>query len=558
MIPLLPRLWRWAAVLLFLLFASLHLHTAAAKSPTWDEVGYLGLGAYLLTHGEWDVPAAGSHPPLAYYLHGLPALLFPIDWSTFDRAGRATGDLAALRAADLSRGNSLLLDPRYDGELLLLLCRSASLIAAGLLAILVVRWAALLGGRHAALAALLFMALSPNILAHSPLITADFTLAALFFAAVYAIRRLLAEPGRRGALLAGLAMGAASLTKLSGLLIIPVGLALAVWKLGTDRPPEEASRGLWRRLRAGAGPSGGPPMRLWGFAAMSFAAVILVAYQLDPTPYADVIRSQLSDLSTGHRAYLMGQISDRGWWYYYPVAFAVKTPLPTLVLVSMGIASLMRRGRQSRIELGFLVIPSVVFAGAFVLSSGKDIGLRYILPAYPFLFVLAGVGVADLVRARRSWRQALAVALCAWYCTGAARIHPDHLAYFNELVGGPANGHRYLADSNLDWGQDLKQLARFLRQNRTERVKLSYFGTVDPALYGLEYEWLPSFHLPAKGRVAAPFPPTGLVAVSVTNLVGVYMGMYGASGDIYGWLRDVEPIARIGYSINVYDLPVPP
>ncbi|MBM3278014.1 MAG: hypothetical protein FJY95_08025 [Candidatus Handelsmanbacteria bacterium] len=137
---------------------------------------------------------------------------------------------------------------------------------------------------------------------------------------------------------------------------------------------------------------------------------------------------------------------------------------------------------------------------------------------------------------------------------GTLRHHPDHLAFFNELVGGPDQRYHYLVDSNLDWGQDLKGLKEYLDERGIGRVKLSYFGTVDPALYGLEYEWLPSFHLPAPLGARAVLPTTGTIAISATNLVRVYLDGYGRGKGLLNWLLAYEPVARIGHSIFGYGI----
>lgn len=137
---------------------------------------------------------------------------------------------------------------------------------------------------------------------------------------------------------------------------------------------------------------------------------------------------------------------------------------------------------------------------------------------------------------------------------GTLRHHPDHLAFFNELVGGPDQRYHYLVDSNLDWGQDLKGLKEYLDERGIGRVKLSYFGTVDPALYGLEYEWLPSFHLPAPPGARAVLPTTGTIAISATNLVRVYLDGYGRGKGLLNWLLAYEPVARIGHSIFGYEI----
>ncbi|MFH1569273.1 MAG: hypothetical protein ABIL09_14860, partial [Gemmatimonadota bacterium] len=296
-------------------------------------------------------------------------------------------------------------------------------------------------------------------------------------------------------------------------------------------------------------------------AAAAATAAVWVAYGMDPRPYLDVFCSQLHDLGGGHRAYLMGSLSTRGWWYYYSVALALKTPIPTMLPAAAGAVGLWRRGPAVRLELAFLAGPVAVFAAAFTLSPGKDIGVRYLLPVYPFLYVLAGQAASaalDLGRAVASpgrWRAIAAAGLCAWYAVGTLSHHPHHLAYFNELAGGPRGGHRYLVDSNLDWGQDLKGLKRYMDERGVKRIALSYFGTVDPALYGLEYDWLPSYLLPRRPTEASGEPPQrGLVPVSVTNLAGVYLDLDGSMGRFFDRLRRLEPVATIGYSICVYDL----
>ena len=141
--------------------------------------------------------------------------------------------------------------------------------------------------------------------------------------------------------------------------------------------------------------------------------------------------------------------------------------------------------------------------------------------------------------------------LCLWLLVGTLRIHPSYLAYFNEFWGGPANGYKYLVDSNLDWGQDLKNLAAYMRRSGLEKIKLEYYGPSDPRIYGITYEPL------------RPGQPTaGTVAISVTFLQGLYQcrGATGCYSDpiclrAFNWLKQYEPIAKIGYSIFVYQIP---
>ena len=183
-------------------------------------------------------------------------------------------------------------------------------------------------------------------------------------------------------------------------------------------------------------------------------------------------------------------------------------------------------------------------------TRGLQIGHRHLLPIYPFLFLAAGEAAAAL----RSWRAprgtVIAAVLALWYAGGTLVQHPHHLAYFNELAGGSRNGWRLLVDSNLDWGQDLKRLAEWLRANPTPGLKLSYFGSADPAYYGIVSEALPGYTSPHAARITREIQPGDVLAVSATNLQGVYLEPEDRA--LMERVRALRPIARIGYSIFVY------
>ncbi len=215
--------------------------------------------------------------------------------------------------------------------------------------------------------------------------------------------------------------------------------------------------------------------------------------------------------------YFQGEIRTRGWLAYFPLAFGLKTPLPTMPLCVAGLGAPLCRatpGRRSPALLVGLAGFSVVYV-TVAIASRFNIGHRHLLPIYPPLLVLAGAAVGW-------WRYAagrgLVLACAAWLLVGNLGTHPHYLSYFNELIGGPANGHLYLADSNLDWGQDLKRLAAYARRHPTEPIKLAYFGSADPTKYGFPCEALPSF-LPfgEPAKLTA-----GTYVVSATQLLGVY------------------------------------
>ncbi|MEE9613779.1 MAG: hypothetical protein V3W31_02355, partial [Thermodesulfobacteriota bacterium] len=192
----------------------------------------------------------------------------------------------------------------------------------------------------------------------------------------------------------------------------------------------------------------------------------------------------------------------------------------------------------------FLLVPLALIA-VLTLRSSLNIGLRHILPAYPFLIVLAS-SVITLRFGRPVIAKAAFATFSVWYAVSTLSIFPSYLAYFNEFVG-PDRGYRYLVDSNLDWGQDLKRLKKYMDKNGVEEVYLSYFGTADPAYYGIGCrELMGTLRACKYKRSGVP----RFLAVSATNLQAVYM----PDKHTFDWLKKREPAARIGYSIFVYDL----
>jgi hypothetical protein len=190
----------------------------------------------------------------------------------------------------------------------------------------------------------------------------------------------------------------------------------------------------------------------------------------------------------------------------------------------------------------------VAFLGAAMMMN-LNIGVRHILPIQPFVLLLAGNAIAELYASQRKPFRVLLGTLCFLAVLEFALVCPHYLAFFNQFAGGPRNGHKYLVDSNLDWGQDLKGLKSWMDQHEVQHINLSYFGTADPAYYKIDCTYLPGGAFFDEPLVKAPQLP-GFVAVSATNLRGVYFSE--GSRNIYQCLLETEPVAVIGYSIYVY------
>jgi hypothetical protein len=275
----------------------------------------------------------------------------------------------------------------------------------------------------------------------------------------------------------------------------------------------------------------------------------LKGYTVPARGYLRGLQEFTNMLGGGKSCFLLGSYSDTGWWYYFPVAFAVKTPLPTLFLIGFALFYSWRR-RTWRRGL-FLLIPAVIYFGC-CLASPFNIGYRHLLPVLPLLFIFSGQVANTDWRPKQTW--AIGVVLLG-LVVGSLAIFPHYLAYFNELVGGPSRGYKVLADSNLDWGQDLIGLREYMRRENIASVKLSYAGTADPAAYGITYEPLPGCPYPELQRDSVPEmlvnQAGGVYAISVSNLQGFCFKNH----DLYAGFRERKPDAVIGYSIYIYRLP---
>lgn len=510
--------------LLLLVFFAQAATSIVTKSATWDETNYFGLGDYLLRNGRWDVPSAVIHPPLAYYLDSLPLLLSDLDRRVWTYSPGTVRDLAFLGAADINRGQALLSSAANHDDRLLTLSRLMVMLQALLLGYFVYRFGMALYGWKAGLVSLALFSCCPNMIAHGSLITPDMTLTVFFFVAVYYFRMALVSNDRSHHYLAGVFLGLALLSKFPALLLVPIeGVVIAFVALRRERLPVK-----WLLIS-------------WACALM----VVLIGYGFDLGPYVQGIKVQQLHGGGGHLSFLMGQLSSAGWWYYCLAAFALKTPIPLLLLLVAGLYFACARACRLATTLDDLTVwVPIVAVFAFFAVELRSIGLRYVLPVYPFAFVIAGGAVLQLKKLKY-----LLIVPLIWYGAASWAIWPDYLAYFNEFAGGAENGYRYLVDSNLDWGQDLKGLKHFMDARGIDRIYFSYFGTDSPDRYGIKYDWLPSYKL----KNPNPQPTVDIrrkryLAISVTNLQGVYM----EPPTMFRWLDRYTPVARIGHSIFVY------
>jgi hypothetical protein len=280
--------------------------------------------------------------------------------------------------------------------------------------------------------------------------------------------------------------------------------------------------------------------------------VILAAYFFQGfTAWFTGLQEFLALMETGRPAFFFGKYSDDGWWNYFILSFIIKTPIGSLILIALSLLFFRAGTRLGRHEARFLLLPPLI---VFLVTTQArlNIGLRHILVVYPFLFVLASR--LTTVRFGPRWfvPSLLAVPL-VFTAFSSLRVAPHQLAYFNEFVGGAGEGYRYLSDSNLDWGQDLKGVKAYMTNEKLPIIYLSYFGTASPSYYGIRYHWAPSTWPTEWPLPQAQIQVNGerkVLAISVYNLQDVW----SPNDPLFRWLWSRKPVAKIGYSIFVYDL----
>jgi len=530
------RLLVAAAVILMVV---LQIVSVRRESQTYDEGVHLASGyRYWLTR---DFSMNVEHPPLQKLLSA--AMLLPL------RPPMPTDEKLLTDQSEYAR--AFLYSPARNADTLFLLGRLPTIAFSALLAIAIAIAARRFFSPAAALAAVWLLCLDPNILAHGRYITTDLSSALFFFLAVILWVSWCRTPSRPLAIWTAVALGLALGSKFSLVILLPLlPLLLLIHTV--------CERWAFRPWLVLAGIVAGAILivailyapeswRVFRGRPIHVSAETLFGVRLFPHSYWTGLRTVLDHNREGHPAFLLGKVSEAGWWYYFPVVFAVKssTALLLLTLSAAGIAlwklpRLRRDPRATFLWLALAAAPIVYFG--VTLSSRLNLGVRHILPVYPFLYLLGAAALAAVLSPKRF--MIAAGLLIGVQASENAVIFPDYLGFFNTPAGGVTAGPRYLLDSNLDWGQDLKKLKEYVDRTATPVLCLEYFGSADPNYYGIRYEYLPrTWDADERARANC------IGAISVTVLNDVYM-----KPGSYEWLRQKKPIGIVGSSIYLYDL----
>lgn len=568
------------AVAAFLLLLLLQLAFAARRNSfTFDECDHIYAGYMAWKHSDFGVNP--EHPPLVKAVAALPLLGMKLQMPV--PQDRNVKFDAFIGGRDFLFHN--------DADTMLFRARMAAASFTLLLALLVFLAAREMFGAGAGFLALALLVCDPNLLAHGALVTTDTGLSCFLVASIYCFYRYVKSPGPWRLMLAGLAAGCALAAKHTAILVFPMLILLALCELWLG------SRS--GRVNASPMPSGSmPPLGtralrlagalllvfgisvgvLWGFYGFRYAArpaplqlkpQLSTFIQRLPHPVDVSLLTTAADLRLLPESYLYGltdvrKVADvrasflfgkmypHGVWFYFPVAFYIKSSLTFLALFLLALCTFAARKFPFGRETLFLLVPFVVYLAA-AMAAGINMGIRHILPVYALLTILLGGVAWSLIRRNRAWTYVI-FPLLLFQSVSTARAYPAYIAYANELWGGPSQTYKYLNESNVDWAQQLKSTKRYLDQHGVKECWFAYFaeGAIDYSYYGVPCRPLPTSNsLNSDEPVIAPPAIDGPVLISASVLSDTTIGP-GALNP-YEQFRYLKPAAQIDYGIFVFE-----
>jgi Dolichyl-phosphate-mannose-protein mannosyltransferase len=472
----------WGAlVLACVAFITLGFVSLIQKGPTYDEVAHLAAAHDYVTRGVCVLNV--EHPPLVKQIAGLALLPLELEGRAPPEPPPGTEDpVGHWRSQQWISGQALLLDLNPGRAMTILtVARTPLLVLWGTVLLTVVfLWVRAMVGLPAAVVALTLTALSPNLLAHARLVHTDFALTALVAAALAQTWRLRQRFTWPRAVALGALCGVALCAKYSAVLLAPMIAAIALVEIARHRAYQPGLQG--------SPVSRGRLLLQWlalgGVVTLvALVPVVLCTGRFDPAWWFRAVGTLFHGHSSTYEHFCAGRYALTGHWFFFPVALAVKIPLGAWGLILIGLIACTRLDVERRTDaLISLLLPTAVFLG-FAMTEQQQLGVRHVLPIWPLLFAVGGIGGQWLWAMGRGGRTLLGLLLGA-HLAASLWIAPDFISSFNLAAGGPRRGHLWLEDSSVDWGQDLPALARWCEETRERepgmRIAVDHFGPIEP------------------------------------------------------------------------------
>lgn len=590
--------WRprtsYIAAGLVVIALTLAIASSLGDSAIVDEVPHIGAAYSYVT--KLDLRLNPEHPPLVKDLAGIPLLFIGFNDSVF-RQNPWTKDVNG----QWNFGRTLIYHSGANPDLVTQLARLPVLLVFFLTGCWCIwRWARERSDETGALIATTLFAFSPTILAHTRLVTTDMAAAVTSLVATYYFVRFLKSSTRRNLLWSVATLGLALLSKFNTVLLIPFFVVTAgIYALDGHLAWRRAARKIFITLCLCALALGGVVwpvyiIQTWNYPAarqiadtqqiMSYNHGILKDLTIDlvKIPGLRALSSWTLGLAMaaqrsagGSVIYWLGQVVKAGGPWYFPIVYFLKEPLAWWALVTISLVSVIyyRRRSSGEAPVGswfsrwtdeWIWLLWLAIYWSVSMRSTLNIGIRHLLPVYPFAILLVSGRLSTLIswfkhhhRRGLFWFAGAVSVLIGWYVFESVSVFPYYLTYFNQIAGGPAGGYRYVVDSNVDWGQDLKRLGAWAEQQKIQRLTLDYFGWADPSYYlGSRYIWSNSKQFADAHDFLTHNQSNGWLAVSVQFLQNATGERTFADDSLgsYRWLLNYEPITTIGHSIFVYHI----
>ena len=578
----------------------LSISVALGDAAIMDEVAHIPSGySYIHFH---DYRLNPEHPPLLKDLAGIPLqflkVTFPTDKNYWTTAANGQWDA----------GSTFLYLPGNNTEAILFWSRFPIILIALALGFMIFKWAKDLFGTKAGLFALTLYAFDPNVLGHDHYVTTDLGIAAFSLFAFFAFIKYLKNPNWKTITLAGIFLGLAALAKFSSVLLFPIfGLSLIVYALARKEKLSFSFLGsgkikkFWVQklylyittfivIFAIHGLLIGLVYELNIYKMPTEKIHQLIDTQLSPNGIQKIAAPYLHKMADntvlrpysqylvgffmvfgrvegGNTTYFFGQVTNQSFRAYFPLVFLIKESLPLLILllfsIAVGLTILLKKNLPSFPKkiwtnikdyfdghiAEFSMLSFIALYWYVSITGNLNIGLRHLFPTLPFMYILIAKEVTIFGnRAAKKYQKyfwTIVLLLVAWLAAEVAFAYPNYLAYFNETVGGPKNGYKYVTDSNVDWGQDLKRLEKFVSDNNIQKIRVDYFGGGDVVHYLGDKAIMWHSDLGQE---------PGWYAISATFLQNsLYYKITEGKPD-YEWLRERTPTAEIGGSILIYKI----
>ncbi|MBD3282625.1 MAG: phospholipid carrier-dependent glycosyltransferase [Candidatus Portnoybacteria bacterium] len=578
------------SILLIALMLVLATISLRQESAIMDEVAHTPAGYSYLT--QQDMRLNPEHPPLLKDLSAVP-LLFVNDINFPDHLDSWQNKVNG----QWNFGFNFLYEVGNDADEILFWSRLPMLLLLALLAFFIYRWTKELYGKWTGFLAVFLFSFAPTFIAHGRYVTTDVGAAFGFFIGIYYFVKYLQSPTKKNLILSGIFFGIAQLIKFSLFLLIPYfGVLILFWVF-----LKRKEKKFWPLLFKYIGRfllimiigyilvypvylfhvSGYPAEKQISdtdFISSHFPikpvniGLVWMAEKPVLRPYAQYLLGLFmvfQRATGGNTTYFLGDVTNKGWHHYFPIVYLIKTPLALHFLTIVALLFLVSRldkrfwknffgkiGHSFRVnfaEWAMLIFLVVYWASS--ITSNLNIGVRHVLPVFPFIYILISGQLKRLYDAVKKNKNLLIgyflvlFVLLTWYAYSSLSIFPYYLTHFNELVGGAEKGHIYVTDSNLDWGQDLKRLSNWVDEKGIDKIKVDYFGGATVKYYlGDKYEEWHAEYDPKKAK-------NSWLAVSATFLQqnrAIPTKGWSQPTDQYLWLYQYEPVEIIGNSIFVY------